>query len=157
MGRLAGVPAVALVDSGCEAPVRHQGLLRVHRPKSGTLVDPNDGELKGHVAALAGAGIDPAPNVRIEVNGGFFDRGYNELQDVQTEKVQLFGASAQVSINDGMPVRSSVDYRLYKYNGERVSPLFNQEKYPGGLQWLAQAEVTMLGQTLKSPARSARP
>jgi hypothetical protein len=121
--------------------------------KSGTLVDPNDGELKGHIAALAGVGIDPAPNVRVEVNGGFFDRGYNELQDVQTEKVQLFGASAQVSINDGMPVRSSVDYRLYKYNGERVSPLFNPEKYPGGLSWLATAEFTMLGQTLKDPGK----
>ena len=121
--------------------------------KSGTLVDPNDGELKGHLAMLAGAGIDPAPNVRVEVNGGFFDRGYNELQDVQTEKVQLFGASAQVSINDGMPVRSSVDYRLYKYNGERVSPLFNPEKYPGGLAWLAQGEFTVLGQTLKDPQK----
>jgi len=121
--------------------------------KSGTLVDPNDGELKGHLAALAGAGIDPAPHVRVEVNGGFFDRGYNELQDVQTEKVQLFGASAQVSINDGMPLRSSVDYKLYKYNGERVSALFNPERYPGGLSWLAQAEFTMLGQTLKDPGK----
>ncbi|MBA3392598.1 MAG: hypothetical protein H0T89_08140 [Deltaproteobacteria bacterium] len=119
--------------------------------KSSTLVDPNDGELKGAVAVLAGAGIDPMPNVRLEVNGGYFDRGYNELQDVQQEKVQLFGVSAQASINNGMSPRSSVDYRLYKYNGERVSPLFNPEKYPGGLSWLAQAEFTMLGQTLKDP------
>ena len=121
--------------------------------KSGTLVDPNDGELKGHLAVLGGAGIDPTPNVRLEVNGGYFDRGYNELQDVQTEKVQLYGVSAQASIHKGMPVRSSVDYRLYKYNNERVSPLFNPEKYPGGLSWLAQAEFTMLGQTLKDPDR----
>jgi hypothetical protein len=130
-----------------------QGFYAFVGAKSGTLVDPNDGELKGHIAALAGVGIDPAPNVRVEVNGGYFDRGYNELQDVQTEKVQLFGASAQVSIHDGMPVRSSVDYRLYKYNGERVSPLFNPEKYPGGLSWLATAEFTMLGQTLKDPGK----
>ncbi len=119
--------------------------------KSGTLVDPKDGELKGAVAALAGAGVDPLPNVRLEVNGGYFDRGYNELQDVQAEKVQLFGVSAQASINSGMPARSSVDYRLYKYNNEKVSSLFNLEKYPGGLSWLAQAEFTMLGQTLKDP------
>ena len=119
--------------------------------KSGTLVDPNDGELKGHLAVLGGAGIEPAKNVRLEVNGGYFDRGYNELQDVQTEKVQLYGVSTQASINSGMPVRSSVDYALYKYNNERVSPLFNKERYPGGLSWLAQAEFTMLGQTLKDP------
>lgn len=121
--------------------------------KSGTLVDPNDGELKGHLAVLGGAGIEPAPNVRLEVNGGYFDRGYNELQDVQTEKVQLFGASAQLSVHKGMPVRSSVDYRLYKYNNERISPLFNPERYPGGLSWLAQAELTVMGQTLKDPER----
>jgi hypothetical protein len=121
--------------------------------KSGTLVDPNDGELKGHLAVLGGFGVDPAPNMRFELNGGYFDRGYNELQDVQSEKVQLFGASAQFSINKDMPVRSSVDYRLYKFNNERVSPLFNPEKYPGGLSWLAQAELTMIGQTLKDPEK----
>lgn len=119
--------------------------------KSATLVDPNDGEVKGSAAALAGAGIDPLPNVRLELNGGVFDRGYNELQDVQSEKVQLFGVSAQASIHEGMPVRSSVDYKLYTFNNERVAPLFNPEKYPGGLSWLAQAEFTMLGQTLKDP------
>jgi len=119
--------------------------------KSSTLVDPNDGELKGASAVLAGAGVDPLPNVRLEVNGGYFDRGYNELQDVQQEKVQLYGVSAQASINKGMPVRSSLDYKLYTFNNERVAPLFNPEKYPGGLAWLAMAEFTMLGQTLKDP------
>ncbi len=119
--------------------------------KSTTLLDPNDGEQKGTLAVLAGGGIEPAPNMRFEINGGYFDRGYNELQDVQTEKVQLFGASAQFSINSGMPVRSSVDYKLYKFNNERVSGLFNPEKYPGGLSWLVQTEATAIGQTLKDP------
>lgn len=119
--------------------------------KSATIVDPKDGELKGALAGLAGAGYDPHPNVRIEVNGGIFDRGYNELQDVLGEKVVLVGGSAQVSVFKGMPIRSSVDYRLYKYNGERVSQLFQPEKYPGGIAWLAQAELTTMAQTLKDP------
>jgi hypothetical protein len=89
--------------------------------------------------------------LRIEVNGGYFDRGYNELQDVQGEKVQLFGASAQVSLHKGTPLRSSVDYRLYKFNNESISGLFAPERYPGGLSWIAQGEVTVLGQTLKDP------
>ena len=122
--------------------------------KSATLVDPKDGELKPGVAGLAGAGIDPHPNVRIELNGGLFDRGYNELQDVLGEKVVLVGGSAQVSVFKGMPIRSSVDYKLYKYNGERITPLFAPEKYPGGLAWLAQAELTTLAQTLKDPERT---
>ncbi len=121
--------------------------------KSGVIVDPNDGEQKSALAGLAGLGIDPLPNLRFEVNGGYFDRGYNELQDVQTEKVQLFGASAQVSLHSNMPPKSSVDYRLYKFNNEQVSQLFSQEKYPGGLSWLAQAEFTAMGQTLKHPEK----
>lgn len=119
--------------------------------KSGIIVDPNDGEQKASLAGLAGAGVDVTDMVRLEVNGGYFDRGYNELQDVQDQKVQLFGASAQLSIHKDMPVRSSIDYRLYKFNNERVSGLFDPEKYPGGLSWLAQSEFTVMGQTLKDP------
>lgn len=122
--------------------------------KSATIVDPKDGELKAAVAGLIGAGYDPLPNVRIEVNGGVFDRGYNELQDVLGEKVVLAGGSAQLSVWKGMPVRSSVDYKLYKYNGERVSQLFSPERYPGGVSWLAQAEATAMMQTLKDPERT---
>lgn len=117
--------------------------------KSGVIVDPQDGEQKTALAGLAGAGIDPTEMIRLELSGGIFDRGYNELQDVQGEKVLLYGASGQVSIHKGMPLRSSVDYKLYKFNGEQVSQLFSPEKYPGGLAWMAQAEFTVLGQTLK--------
>ncbi len=51
--------------------------------KSSVVVDPRDGEQKAALGALAGAGWDPHPMVRLEINGGYFDRGYNELQDVQ--------------------------------------------------------------------------
>ncbi|MGN6104099.1 MAG: hypothetical protein ACTHU0_03275 [Kofleriaceae bacterium] len=119
--------------------------------KTGTLVDPTTQELRGHAAGLAGFGIDPHEMVRVELNGGFFDRGFNEKEDVKDQRVQLFGASAQLSIHKDMPIRSSVDYKLHKFNNERVSPLFSPEKYPGGLSWLVQAEFTAMGQTLKDP------
>ncbi|MEO8703470.1 MAG: hypothetical protein ABI867_25710 [Kofleriaceae bacterium] len=119
--------------------------------KSAVVVDPGDGEQKSALAFLAGAGYDPNENLRVEVNGGIFDRGKNELQDVQNEKVVLFGGSGQVSYHKGMPLRSSVDYRLYRYNNEQISQLFSPEKYPGGLAWMAQAEFTVMGQTLKDP------
>jgi len=89
--------------------------------------------------------------LRLELNGGYFDRGQNPLPDVLNKKVRLYGASFQASLHQGMPVRTSLDYRLYKYNGESVSGLFAPEHYPGGLAWLAQSEVTVLGQTLKDP------
>ena len=120
--------------------------------KSALVVDPRDGEQKAARGVLAGGGFDPTPMLRFEVNGGYFDRGRNELPDVQREKVRLFGGSFQASLHQGLPLRSSVDYRLYKFNGESVSDLFAPERYPGGLAWLAQSEFTVLGQTLKDPA-----
>jgi len=119
--------------------------------KSSLVVDPRDGEQKAALGVLAGVGFDPTPMLRLEANGGYFDRGYNELQDVQREKVQLFGGSVQASLHKGTPLRSSVDYRLYKFNGESVSGLFAPDRYPGGPSWLAQTELTVLGQTLKDP------
>jgi hypothetical protein len=120
--------------------------------KSAVITDPADAEQKAALAVLGGAGFDPHSMLRLEVNGGYFDRGPNELPDAQHTKVQLFGASVQASVHRGMPLRSSLDYRLYKFNGESISGLFAPERYPGGLSWLAQTEFTVLGQTLKDPA-----
>ena len=119
--------------------------------KSAVILDRRTAEQRAGLGFLAGAGYDATPMVRLEVNGGYFDRGYNELVDVQDQKVQLFGASGQVSIHKGMPVGTSVDYQLYKFNGERVSGLFDPVKYTPGLSWLVMSEFTMLGQTLKDP------
>jgi hypothetical protein len=119
--------------------------------KSSLVVDPRDRRDKAVLAALAGAGIDATPVLRLEVNGGTFDRGYNELSDVSRTKVRLYGASVQASLHRGAPVQSSDDYQLYRFNGESISGLFAPERYPGGVAWLAQSELTVLGQRLKDP------
>jgi hypothetical protein len=124
--------------------------------KSATLLDPRTGEARSALAVLAGAGVDPIPMLRLEANGGYFDRGDNEVPGVQGEKVRLFGGSVQASIHSGMPLRSSIDYQLYKFHGEAVSDLFAPERYPGGLAWLAQSEFTVLGQTLADPGTVGR-
>src|ERR1041384_5609064 len=89
--------------------------------------------------------------LRLETNAGYFDRGNNAAPGVQDEKVELLGASAQASLHRGMPLGSSVDYQLYKFNNESISGLFAPESYPGGAAWLVQGEFTVLGQTLKKP------
>jgi opacity protein-like surface antigen len=122
--------------------------------KSAVILDERTAEDKSAMAVLAGAGFDPTPMVRLEANGGYFDRGYNELVDVDDQKVRLFGGSAQIAIHDGMPVQSSLDYKLYRYNNERVSGLFDPVKYPGGISWLAMSEFTVMGQTLKDPEKT---
>ena len=122
--------------------------------KSAVVLDRRTAENESALAFLGGAGIDPNPMLRLEVNGGYFDRGYNELIDVQDQKVRLYGASFQASIHKGMPVQSSIDYRLYRYNSEKVSGLFDPVKYTPGLSWLAMTEFTILGQTLKDPDKT---
>jgi hypothetical protein len=119
--------------------------------KSSVVVDPRDRQDKAVLAALAGAGLDVTSMLRLEVNGGTFDRGYNELPDVSARKLRLYGASVQASIHRGAPVQSSDDYRLYRFNGESVTGLFAPERYPGGVAWLAQSEFTILRQRLKDP------
>lgn len=122
--------------------------------KSTVVLSPKTAEEESVFAVLAGVGADVDPRVRVEVNGGYFNRGNNELEDVNDQTVQLYGVSAQVAVHDGMPVQSSIDYKLYKNDGERIGQLFKKQSYPGGLSWLAMTEATVLGQTLKDPEKS---
>lgn len=122
--------------------------------KGTVLLDSATAEQVAKLGFLGGAGLDVSPMLRLEVNGGFFNRGSNELEDVNTEDVQLYGVSVQGAAHDGMPVSSSIDYKLYKYDPERIGRVFQKTKYPGGTSWLAMAEATYLAQTLKHPERS---
>ena len=122
--------------------------------KSSLLLDPEINEKRSVMAGLAGLGVDVTPMLRVEANGGVFDRGKNEAEDVLGEPVVLYGASAQVALHSGMPVGSSIDYALYRNEPESVARLFKKEQYPGGVSWLVSAEATMIRQTLKDPAKT---
>lgn len=119
--------------------------------KSSLLLDPEINEKRSVLAFLAGGGVDVTPLLRVEANGGLFNRGKNELNDVLGEPVYLYGGSVQVALHDGMAVGSSIDYALYRNDPEAIARLFKKESYPGGLAWLASAEATVVQQTLKDP------
>lgn len=119
--------------------------------KSAIVLDRETAEEEAVMAGLVGAGVDVTDMLRVEFNGGAFDRGGNELQDVISETVQLYGASAQIALHKGEPVGSSIDYKLYRNDPTRAGALFLKEEYPGGLSWLVKAEATVLSQSLKDP------
>jgi hypothetical protein len=119
--------------------------------KSVVTLDRRTAEQVAQFSVLGGAGYDVTPMVRVEANGGFFDKGSNELADVDDQAVQMFGGSVQVAAHKGMPVQSSIDYKLYKNDPERIGRVFSKQKYPGGLSWLAMAEASLVGQALKDP------
>jgi hypothetical protein len=122
--------------------------------KSTLLLDPVINEKRGVLAWLFGAGVDVSDLLRLEANGGIFDRGKNEAVDVLGEPVVLYGVSAQAVLRDGMPVGSSIDYALYRNDPDSIARLFRKESYPGGFSWLISPEFTYIRQTLKDPARA---
>src|SRR5262249_47937207 len=121
--------------------------------KSSVLLNLSNGRQESVWAGLAGAGLDLSPMLRLEANGGVFDRGVSRAQDVLGQPLTLYGASAQIALHRGMPVTSSTDYALYRNDPTGVATFFHPEVYPGGLGWLAMAEATVVAQTLEDPDR----
>src|SRR5262249_13488227 len=117
--------------------------------KSSVLLNRATAQQESVWAGLGGFGVDVTPMLRIEGNGGVFDRGANQKQDVLGKPGTMFGGSGQIALHQGMPVTSSTDYALYKNDPSSVAPLFHPEEYPGGLAWLVMAEATLVAQTLQ--------
>lgn len=120
--------------------------------KTTVLRQEQDQELHSVYGLLGGAGIDPIPgHLRIEANGGFFDRG--TIPRVLTERlpVQTFGASLQVSLYDGLPPTMSADTALYRSDWNSAARYFTKPLYRPGLSWLIMSEFTAEGTTLENP------
>jgi hypothetical protein len=123
--------------------------------KTSVFLNPKTNEQEAHAGGLLGAGIDLVPALRLEANGGYFDRGGNPKEEVLGAPVRMAGGSARVTYHRGMPVGVSSDYLLYRNDPTSVGFWFQRESYPGGLSWLASASFNYLAQTLQDPDRSA--
>jgi hypothetical protein len=119
--------------------------------KSTVLLNRANARQESVWAGLAGVGVDVTRMLRLEANGGVFDRGANQKQEVLGKQVTLYGGSAQIALHRGMPVTSSTDYALYRNDPTGISSFFRPEQYPGGLAWLVMAEGTLTAQTLQDP------
>ncbi|MBF5041433.1 MULTISPECIES: hypothetical protein [Myxococcaceae] len=103
--------------------------------------------------ALAGAGVDLTENLRLEANGGFFQKGLiPALATLGIEApVNSAGVSAQAVYHVGVPVGTSVDLRLYRNDPDVYQRFFTPVQYPGGLSYSVSAEASYLTQTLSDP------
>jgi hypothetical protein len=108
--------------------------------------------------ALGGAGVDVTDWLRIEANGGYFQKG--QIPGLAAQNIEAYtnsaGGSAQVVYHVGEPVGQSVDLRLYKNDPEMVQKFFSPERYPGGVSFYAALEGSLLYQTLSDPDVFAR-
>lgn len=120
----------------------------------GTLILNEDtNEQEANYGGLFGGGWDITDNLRWEVGGGIFQRGY--IARLDGEPVTAGGVSTQVTWHDGIPVGTSVDFKLYKNDPEIYERFFQPEQYPGGFSYQLSAEATYLVQNLQDPDKLA--
>ncbi len=102
---------------------------------------------------LGGAGIDVLPTLRLEGNGGYFQKGL--IPGLATQgiraPVNAAGASAHAVFHVGEPIGTSVDLTLYRNDPEQTQRFFRPETYPGGLSYTVELEGSGLVQTLEDP------
>lgn len=123
--------------------------------------DPAVNEQTAVYGVMAGVGGEVIRNrMRLEANGGFFDRGTNPLffgtsvgpmgMTFTDYPVQSFGATLQLSVYGGLSPVQSADYSLYR-NDSAISArrYFARPSYGPGFNWLAAAEFTYTGTTLQ--------
>ncbi|XXF75824.1 hypothetical protein P2318_22550 [Myxococcaceae bacterium GXIMD 01537] len=102
---------------------------------------------------LAGAGWDIIPTFRIEASGGYFEKGIIPglaNQGIEAP-VRSAGVSAQATYHVGVPVGTSIDFRLYRNDPDVYQKFFAPEQYPGGLAYSVSLEGSYLTQTLEDP------
>ncbi len=102
---------------------------------------------------LAGAGWDVLETLRIEANGGYFEKGIIPGLANQgiSAPVRAAGISGQVTYHVGVPVGTSIDFRLYRNDPDVYQRFFAPEQYPGGLAYSVSLEGNYLTQTLEDP------
>ena len=83
----------------------------------------------------------------MEAGGGYFQKGIVPGLANQGIKapVNSAGGSAQVVYHVGVPVGTSVDFRLYRNDPDVYQRFFAPETYPGGLALLGVARGQLPG------------
>lgn len=120
--------------------------------KSARLLNEEIHELQTYYGYLAGCGFDLAKALKWEVNGGYFERGAFPPQGEDTEiggvTVDAYGASTRLTVHQGAPVGTSVDFRLYKNDPDAGVKFTTPEKYDTRTAWNVSAEGTYITQAL---------
>lgn len=107
---------------------------------------------RAYYAALAGAGVELIKGLRLDVSGGYFEKGTNTKPGVLGKPINSAGASAQISYKYGGEVGKKLDLRLYMENPD-AAPLPDEQTYQQKLGLELALEGTALVQTLADPDR----
>ncbi len=136
---------------GAKLEINHANWYAWLGTKGTEILDPKISQPTVNYGVLGGAGVDITPRWRLEGNGGYFSQGGNPDTDVLDAPVWVAGGSARLSYHVGVPVGTSIDFRLYRNDPMLPQRFFGPEQYPGGWSYSISLEATYLRQALKNP------
>ena len=121
--------------------------------KTGQLLNDFILEKERVYGVMAGGGVDLTDTLKLEANGGYFQKGIIPGLANQgiVAPVTAAGGSSQLVFHYGVPVSGSIDFRLYKNDPDMYVKFFTPELYPGGLAMTVSVEGSVLAQTLENP------
>lgn len=121
--------------------------------KTGLLLNDFILEKERVYGLLAGGGFNITDTLRIEANGGYFQKGIVPGLANQgiVAPVNALGGSAQLLYQYGVTVLPSIDFRLYRNDPDMYVRFFTPEQYPGGLAASVSLEGSYLAQSLENP------
>ena len=111
--------------------------------------DPQRDENETVYGVLGGGGVDLGPRLRVELGGGFFQKGTIPLDRGTLESTPLaqVGASGQITWYDGIKPQRSVDTKLFRNLGDADLKARSFAAKPLG--YLISAEGTWTSQVLE--------
>ncbi|HOU52719.1 MAG TPA: hypothetical protein PLQ97_02180 [Myxococcota bacterium] len=101
---------------------------------------------------LAGLGIDLYEWVRLDLGFGWFQQGtFSRTKELIGDKVYTLGGSGRLTIRQGLPIQTSVDYMLYRSDPDVNVVDWWREKYQKGkFSWSVSGEFNYLVQRLEN-------
>ncbi|MSP72625.1 MAG: hypothetical protein EXR76_10685 [Myxococcales bacterium] len=114
--------------------------------------DPRKGQLEVFYGAFGGLrGGRENEGIRLDLQGGYFQKGTNPNGAVRGEEVNAWGFNGRVSYADGLPFEASNDTRLYTLDA--ALPFADYSKSSAAVSFRAALEVSSVGQILEDPER----
>jgi hypothetical protein len=112
--------------------------------------DSEQTEQVSNYGLLGGMGVD-IKGFRAEVNGGYFTRGTFQPEGLRGEDIAGGGISYQLGYHKGMPIGTSIDFKLYENDPDMEIKFFKPENYDDGMSFVVKHEGTYLFHTLQDP------
>ena len=101
---------------------------------------------------LGGAGFEFSDTgLRLELNGGFFNKGTNTRRNALGQPIYAGGVSARFSWSSGLPIGRQIDLRIYQQDPIRDELFKREAMRHGDLSFRAEIEASELAQDLEDP------